>query len=349
MSVTNRPTPQPYAKVVSRSTAGHPDYICDGADDDVQIQAAITAVAAAGGGTIVIREGTYVLGAVVAISGDNIQIIGEGRGATILQTKAASTAYALLETTSTSSHCYFADFTLDGNKANQTTLNQDPFGLYDGDYHIVERVEVKNGNRNSGTTAGIWCSAFAARVINCYVHDNEYYGIVVDASGCKAIGCISESNGDAGIVADGEGVSVESCHSRLNTGKGIRLTTQCCIATNNTLQGNKKDPIDVAAAKCIVMGNYIDIANSSAGTSQLDADNTYSGILLSSASTDSCVITGNIIHNASFSGNNLEYAIREDNAGCDKNIITGNQATIGATGKVSTQGASTVSANNLES
>ncbi|MDR6305896.1 parallel beta-helix repeat protein [Nitrobacter vulgaris] len=55
------------------------DYICDGSEDDVQLQAAIDAVAAAGGGTIFVKRGTYAIAAQVFIS-SNVAIIGDGYG-----------------------------------------------------------------------------------------------------------------------------------------------------------------------------------------------------------------------------------------------------------------------------
>ena len=55
------------------------DYLCDGVADDVQIQAAIDAVAAVGGGTVRLSEGLYTLAAGLT-SGERISIIGAGIG-----------------------------------------------------------------------------------------------------------------------------------------------------------------------------------------------------------------------------------------------------------------------------
>ena len=66
--------------VVGRSNA---EFVCTGtagsATDHVTIQAAIAAVQAAGGGTVLIREGTYYLGATIAITAPNVAVIGFGR------------------------------------------------------------------------------------------------------------------------------------------------------------------------------------------------------------------------------------------------------------------------------
>lgn len=71
---------------VSR-TAGA-DYLADGTADNVEIQAAIDAVIAAGGGTVLIKAGTYNLVAGLNVTGpvNGLVIAGEGMGATKLIT-----------------------------------------------------------------------------------------------------------------------------------------------------------------------------------------------------------------------------------------------------------------------
>lgn len=59
------------------------DYVCDGVADDVQINQAIVAVNATGGGTVVIRAGTYDISALVTPR-IGVTIRGEGTGATKL-------------------------------------------------------------------------------------------------------------------------------------------------------------------------------------------------------------------------------------------------------------------------
>lgn len=61
----------------------HADYRCDGTADNVQIQAAITACNAAGGGTVLLRSGTYDIAANITLS-SNVALIGENRKTTII-------------------------------------------------------------------------------------------------------------------------------------------------------------------------------------------------------------------------------------------------------------------------
>lgn len=63
---------------------GRADYVCDGVDDEVQINQAITDLPAIGG-MVVLLEGTYDIDAAITISKSNVALVGMGRG-TLIQT-----------------------------------------------------------------------------------------------------------------------------------------------------------------------------------------------------------------------------------------------------------------------
>ncbi len=71
------------ADELGTSTAGYTedevDYLCDGTADDVEINAAVAAAASAGGGKVILLEGTYTLAAYITLSG-NVTIEGMGYG-----------------------------------------------------------------------------------------------------------------------------------------------------------------------------------------------------------------------------------------------------------------------------
>src|ERR1043165_8407522 len=83
--------------VVASSTAGplvkaKADYVCDGVADDVQIQAAITAAKAAGGGLVQLTYGQYNCAATLSFTGnadeddaDSVTLRGVGQQATTLK------------------------------------------------------------------------------------------------------------------------------------------------------------------------------------------------------------------------------------------------------------------------
>lgn len=64
------PRPGPNTLVVAASGSNQPgDYTCDGTADQVQIQAAVDAVKAAGGGTVLLTAGSYNIAASIVING----------------------------------------------------------------------------------------------------------------------------------------------------------------------------------------------------------------------------------------------------------------------------------------
>lgn len=66
------------ASSTSRDTTGA-DAVCDGTADDVEIQAAINAVNTAGGGTVLMLDGTYNIATVVTAK-SNVRLMGQGYG-----------------------------------------------------------------------------------------------------------------------------------------------------------------------------------------------------------------------------------------------------------------------------
>jgi hypothetical protein len=55
------------------------DYVCDGTADNVEIQAAINAVSAAGGGTVQVKVGTYNIASNINMA-SNVSLVGSGKG-----------------------------------------------------------------------------------------------------------------------------------------------------------------------------------------------------------------------------------------------------------------------------
>jgi len=121
------------------------DYVCDGTADDVQIQAAIDALPA-DGGKVVLSEGNFLGGKVTL---DNyVTIEGQGEG-TIY--KLADATNDFIFTASTKTGVKLLNFTVDGNKANQTTYS-----------------------------AGIYLSGCNRCLVDLYVHDVYGSGVNFD-------------------------------------------------------------------------------------------------------------------------------------------------------------------------
>jgi hypothetical protein len=77
--------------VVTVAPTAGADFVTDGNNDNVEIQAAIDAVVAAGGGTVFVKAGTYSLSASLTLAASNVRIIGEGMGVTNLVCAASVT------------------------------------------------------------------------------------------------------------------------------------------------------------------------------------------------------------------------------------------------------------------
>lgn len=73
--------------VVATSTAGWTkndcDYLCDGTDDQVEINAAIQALPS-GGGEVVLLDGTYIISSPILIGKEKVSLVGNGKN-TVLQ------------------------------------------------------------------------------------------------------------------------------------------------------------------------------------------------------------------------------------------------------------------------
>lgn len=65
-------------------TANDCDYLCDGTDDQVEINAAIQALPS-GGGEIVILDGTYNISATISINKDNVTLSGNGNNTVLVR------------------------------------------------------------------------------------------------------------------------------------------------------------------------------------------------------------------------------------------------------------------------
>lgn len=127
------------------------DYVCDGTADDVQIQAAIDAVAVAGSGVIYLTEGTFTFANPVAIDTSNITIMGAGRGITTLSGLTSTDGYIELApgTGNTIRDIVLSDFTIDGG-ASGTTVS--PGQIFQDDDGVIERLLIER-IRITGTSS----------------------------------------------------------------------------------------------------------------------------------------------------------------------------------------------------
>lgn len=235
------------------------------ATDQANINAAIAALPA-GGGTVQLQAGTYVVPApasassgCVNMSANNSTLAGMGVGVTVIQLAPGSTGVTGIVRTPSgvqNSKITFRDFTIDGNKANQTG-NPTVIGFFcgvtpnstltDTDITLL-RVEAMNCvgygfDPHERTTRLL--------MVGCVSHDNgsdlAHDGFTLDGQyDGTLIGCVAYNNGRHGfnLVTASTRVRLIGCESYGNTGAGYVLqngtkysTLSGCTAYNNTLEG----------------------------------------------------------------------------------------------------------------
>lgn len=419
--INQRPLPRTYTKTISRSAADKPDYICDGIDDDVQINAAITAVSTAGGGTVFLKDGTYSVSAIVILK-SNVRLTGESKVSTILKLKNSASALAngiLGDNLVAIDSFSVENLTIDGNKANQTNLTRGirMEGASSGSSvtnGLIANVLVKNIKKNVTGGVGIYMDyTDKVRIVDCNFDSNDDTGLFLGVVAGNSIidRCISISNGGNGIAVGGVGLLggiiisnclvasntndgidasgdygplISNCKSASNGGYGIDVGSQYSsvkgnICYNNTLAGIRLNYYNISCVGNILKNNttygieengdtnvtisanacdgnkkhgiYLNGTDNSSimgnvvGSTGLDADNTYSCILLTGTATRN-IVNGNRVSDAG-GANNYAYGIREGSSSDNSNVVTSNIATSCQTAQVSLQGAQSVQANNI--
>ncbi len=253
-------------------TSGAVDYVCDGTADDAQIQAALDAVTAAGGGTIFIKKGTYNIATMLSFNCSNVAIIGEGYE-TIL--KAGTGVVTVLQTGfvpySNHDNIVIKDICFDGN--NQS-LAQTVVHFVWASYSLVDNCIFKNAAAHPLDTwngVGLGTNTLTKSLIRgCTFLNNAHYGLTLYLSSYVRVeGCLSEGN--------------------LHHGIGYTNATYCSIV-GNIIIGDSVNTTDLGI-------------DGTAGSDHiLIADNiiygsfTTMGIVVGSSNT---VVDGNIINDTS--------------------------------------------------
>jgi len=202
--------------VIGTSTAGWTaddcDYLCDGVADDIEINAAITALPA-NSGEILILDGTYNITAAILIeSRNNVSIRGNGN-ATILKRMYDSMYVPSVApdlgviTLYTASYCSIKDLQIDGNKATYSYK----------DNNAIYLSQSSNNNVITGS--------------HCY---NNGYGIRISKSSNNVTTGNLCSYNDYGIQLYQSKKSVITGNHCYDNGYGIYLSA----SNNNVITGN---------------------------------------------------------------------------------------------------------------
>ena len=135
--------------VIGSSAAGYTaqtcDYLCDGTADDVEINAAITALSATGG-EIILLDGTYNITNPITINKSNVTINGNGNN-TILKRMwdSTSSSQGIIDISSATGNGIVKNLILDGNKATYTnTTNNDGIQITNTNYYTIQNIGIIN-------------------------------------------------------------------------------------------------------------------------------------------------------------------------------------------------------------
>jgi parallel beta-helix repeat protein len=182
-------------------------WYCDGAADDVQINAAITYVNGLGGGIVLLEQGIYTTTAAITLLA-NVHVIGEG-----VDTAIASTAAISLLSGSSANNVSIRFLSITGGGAG----NQEGISLTSCDHAIIEGVAITAITGAGNTAHGILLTTSD----NCVIHNCSIYPLQNDC--IKLSGC-----NDCRITANDSTV-----------GNGVLVTTQTGYASKrNTITGN---------------------------------------------------------------------------------------------------------------
>jgi hypothetical protein len=220
------------------------DFVCDGVDDQEEIQAAIALLHTAGGGRLLLSEGTFVCAAQLSLpSGSDIEIVGMGMEATLITFENDSgSSWTQAFHAHSSNHTSIRDLSMSAlfASANNISYVLDAGGTTGLDLHslkldnkaltatggalrvqskgLVEDILVPVGNLGSGIeVTGDTVTLVGCRVEQGQDVSNGEYAFLVSGDHCTFTGCKAEFNGDGsgddqgGIQDNGQWNTYTNC------------------------------------------------------------------------------------------------------------------------------------------
>jgi len=207
------------------------DYVCDGTNDHVEIQAALDALPATGG-EVRLLDGTY--NCQVAITLDSNQTLRGCGINTILTTATASLVFlsAVGGSGTEKTGITISDLQIDGATVSSVGIS---FSYVD--YSVVYNTYIRRNN--AGYHDGIrMVNSDFNRIVNNTLQDNDYEGLDVNTSNNNTLSQNIIQNCFKGIYLDGGNntISLNVIEGSDDTGIDIRGNDE--NPANNTISGN---------------------------------------------------------------------------------------------------------------
>ena len=275
------------------------DYLCDGTDDQVEINNAIQALPTTGG-EIKILDGTYNITAIIAMNKDNVKLSGNGAATILKRMWDSSSEEGVINITAINGQCCIENLQIDGNTTVYSSYKN--MGIY---------VQNNNNNTitgnisNNNTSSSIYIQNSNNNTITGNTCNNNNHGIYLASSNNNTI------TGNVGNNNINNGIRLASSNNNTITGNvGNNSNIYLVFSSNNTITGNISNNNDS-------MSGILLFTNSNNNTI---TGNTYNnngdyGIYL--VSNNNNTITGNTCNNNDKGG---IYISSSNN----NNTITGN-------------------------
>ncbi len=213
------------------------DFICDGTDDDVQIQAALNSLPSVGG-TVVLSSGNFSVSVRILETTDNVHLKGSGRESTIIKDTLDSGNQAILQFNG--DDCSISDLTIDGDDAVLTGATHTAINMFTSANSRVENVRViQSSNKgilfSNASTSG--------QVINCIVDASESHAIQFN----NGVHDFYISGNIVKNTKTGGGIWVD----------GITNVTQGGVIVNNISFNTNFEPINVQTTSQFIVANNV--------------------------------------------------------------------------------------------
>lgn len=332
------------------------DYLCDGTNDEVEINNAINAAAAlsATGGRIVLLGGTYIIGSTIRPK-SNIILEGVGTATVIQPSVSMTTSTGLIRNYQTAAgaddiNIVIRDLTLDGNRASIANTH---YGVY---LRYASKCTVENIKLINLNNTGIFITPATAatdtqynHILNCYfandtgalINCSAYYS-VIDNNYMDATG-----NVQPGIQA-GFYTLVRNNTIVNGTNNGITLGSNT-ICSGNVVRDCSLRGIHISGSINVVSNNQVyNITDTSLGKGihvNFSNNNTISNNIVVGSKTHGIyignginnIVTGNIVRdNGSATNNTYSQIIIISSS--NRNIVRNNLVRKAAAGNLSKYG-----------
>lgn len=303
------------------------NYVADGTNDEAEIESAINAANAAGGGTVLLLEGTYNISTSIDLH-DDVTLIGAGQEATILFVPNSTDSAFPVVLVSGDDNVRLSGFSIDGNNANNTTDNTDGVQIAGSSANtVIDHVT----SRNNGEDGFDFGSSVRGQVVDSIADSNLARGVYVNSSDILIKNNEIRSNGngsgsDGGVYTLANSTRVVGNHFDANnpgtsSATVILASGRSSLVGNNYFENTVSGPdVNVLADNSAISGNTFN--NSPAVTIQVTAGvngTAISGNAIYDAGTTAIAVSGSM---TTITGNTIEVAGDDGIAVSSANQVT---------------------------